>query len=85
MTVPVELTASAFREFRRLPAQVQARFRAAIDALAAQWPVTRLDVKRLHGSEAWRLRVGEHRAVFQCVGGVLVFTRFAHRSQVYQA
>lgn len=62
----------------------QARFRSAIDALAEQWPVTRLDVKRLHGSDAWRLRVGEYRAVFQPVDGMLVFTRFAHRSQVYR-
>ena len=84
MTVAVELTASAFKEFRRLPAQAQARFRAAIDALAAQWPVTRLDVKRLQRSEAWRLRIGEYHAVFQPVDGTLVFTRFAHRAQVYR-
>ena len=83
LTVAVELTKSAFREFRDLPPAIQGRFRAAIDALAEQWPVTRIDIKRLQGSEAWRLRVGQYRAVFQAAGDALVFTRFAHRSKVY--
>lgn len=84
MTSRVELTRSSEKEFLALPPAVQARFRQAIEALRQEWPVTRLDVKRLQGSSAWRLRVSAYRAVFQQEGDTLVFTRFAHRSSVYR-
>ncbi len=77
----IELTRSAERELRRLPADVRARFVEAIDALAKG---SRVDVKKLKGTRStYRLRVGEHRAIFERLAGVAVFTRFAHRSRVY--
>ncbi|HUR25655.1 MAG TPA: type II toxin-antitoxin system RelE/ParE family toxin [Candidatus Thermoplasmatota archaeon] len=86
MTFAVEFTASASKEFRQLPPDIQRRLEAAIDALAVAWPRVRpSQAKRLVGSEAWRLRVGAYRGIFQSVDGMLVFTRFGLRSTVYRA
>jgi len=83
----VELTRSAEREFGKLPADVKLRFARAIDALADD-PFRRrpgVDVRRLQGREAmWRLRVGDHRGIFAVEDARIVFTRFGHRSRVYE-
>jgi mRNA-degrading endonuclease RelE of RelBE toxin-antitoxin system len=77
----VEFTSSAAREFSKLPPAVQRRFVDAIDGLVAG---TRVDVKKLKGAKAtWRLRVGDHRGIFEREGERAVFTRFSHRSKVY--
>lgn len=79
----IELTASAERELRKLPSDVRERFVAAIDGLASSG---RDDVKKLRGTlSTYRLRVGEHRGIFEKKGDLAVFTRFAHRSSVYDA
>jgi len=80
--VRIELTASAAREFAKLPPATQSRFVEAIDALAAGG---RADVKKLKGTRStWRLRVGEYRGIFEKEADRAVFTRFAHRSKVYE-
>ena len=86
MPFEVQLTQRAAREFRALPPSVQRRFADALDALADGPLVTRpgVDVRRLHGVDAWRLRVGAYRGVFAAEPGRLVFTRFGHRSRIYE-
>lgn len=82
----VRFTRSAEKEFARLARSVQERFAAAIDALAENPTRARpgVDIKRLHGARStWRLRVGHSRGIFEVEGEAVVFTRFGHRSRVY--
>ena len=59
MSVQVRLARSAEKELLALPLSVQRRFRAAIDDLAAHWPVLTRDALRLKGrGNGWRLRAG---------------------------
>ncbi|MFA5861119.1 MAG: type II toxin-antitoxin system RelE/ParE family toxin [Candidatus Thermoplasmatota archaeon] len=77
----IELTRSAQKELMRLPGPVRRRIAEALDALA-KGDVA--DVKKLKGTRAtWRLRVGDYRGIFERNGDTCVFTRFAHRSHVY--
>lgn len=79
----IELTTSPERELRKLPPDVRERFVLAIDDLASGG---RADVKKLRGTRStYRLRVGEHRGIFEKKGDLATFTRFAHRSSVYDA
>jgi mRNA-degrading endonuclease RelE of RelBE toxin-antitoxin system len=82
----VQLTRSAEKELRRLPKQVVERFGEALDQIA-QDPVSPragIDIRKLRWTRAtWRLRWGDHRGIYEIEGKSVVFTRFAHRSKVY--
>lgn len=55
----VEITPHARRDLRRLDNPIERRVLAALAAITADPP--RGDLKRLRGSDAWRLRVGDWR------------------------
>ncbi len=75
----------AERDLSRLPREVQRRFAHALDELARDpRPRSGLDVKPLRGLKGfWRLRVGDYRGIFQLEEDVARFTRFGHRSKIY--
>ena len=85
MRFRVELTVSAEKNLFALPVDVQGRLIEHLQRLGDQWPVTRLDVKRLQGVQrTFRLRVGRYRAIFAVDGHVLVVTRIGERGNVYR-
>jgi mRNA interferase RelE/StbE len=68
----------------RLPPGVQARVAEAIDSLGC-----RLDVfahKRLQGSDAYRLRVGDYRVIydFDVLEGTIHLLFVGHRREIYK-
>ena len=76
---------SAEREFRRLPREIKQRFVKAFELLAEEptRPRPGLDIKPLRGVKGtWRLRVGDYRGN-DFEPGRIRFTRFGHRSDVY--
>ncbi len=78
---------SAEREFRRLPREIQERFAAAFESLAEEptRPRPGLDIKSLRGVKGtWRLRVGDYRGIYEVEPSKVRFTRFGHRSNVYE-
>ena len=88
MTFAVEFKKSAEKEFSRLPKAVMRRFADAIEQVSEDPVRARpgADIKRLHGAKStWRLRVGDFRGIYEVMDGRIVFTRFAHRSKVYDA
>ena len=88
MPFRVEFKKSAEKEFARLPKEAIRRFADAIDQLSADATHARpgVDIKRLHGTRStWRLRVGDYRGIYEVIDDRVVFTRFAHRSKVYDA
>ena len=87
MPAEIVFKSSAEREFRRLPREIQRRFASAFKSLAEEptRPRPRLDVKPLRGVKAtWRLRVGDYRGIYEVEPGKVRFTRFGHRSNVYE-
>jgi len=80
----IEWKPSAARAFRKLTRQVQDRIRPRGDALATN---PRPDgVKKLEGDEnAWRIRVGEFRVVYEIQDAVLIMVlRVANRREAYR-
>lgn len=84
--VRILISGSAERELARLPRDIQERFAKALDELAKDpRPRPGLDIRPLRGMKgAWRLRVGSYRATYELEEGQLRFTRFGHRSTMYQ-
>ncbi len=85
MPYRVEWKPSAARAFRKLSRQAQDRIRPRVDALANN-PRPE-DVKKLQGDDnAWRIRVGEFRILFEIHDAVLLVMvlRVAHRREVYR-
>ena len=80
----VELTTAAAREIKKLPRAARERVLDAVDDLA--------DDPRPHGSrklagrEAWRIRIGDYRVIYEITDSELLVTviRAANRREVYK-
>ncbi|WP_136041805.1 MULTISPECIES: type II toxin-antitoxin system RelE family toxin [unclassified Microbacterium] len=80
----VEFTAPAAKEIRKLDPQVRRRILAGIAALEKEPRPS--GVRKLTGFDnAWRIRIGDHRVLYEVVDDVVVVTvfRVAHRRDVY--
>lgn len=85
MTYRVELTSAAARQVRKLTRPVRDRVLTAIEALAEE-PRPR-GSRKLAGEEtAWRIRIGDHRVLYDVVDEVVTVTvvRVGHRREVYR-
>lgn len=81
----VAFSAAADRDFDALPCDVKARLRPKIEALARD--PRPAGVKKLAGSEdLWRIRVADHRIVYQIRDRLLLVLviRIGHRREVYR-
>ncbi len=70
-----------------MPRNVQRRFAAAFELLRKDPRRRRpkCDGRLLSGTaNAWRLRVGDYCGIYAIEGSKIVFTKFGHRSDVYQ-
>ncbi len=62
----------ALKALLKMPVGIGKRMRAELDAVAADPSAYRGDWKRLQGSDLWRLRVGDWRAICDVRDGELV-------------
>lgn len=60
----IEIEVEAERELRRMPRNVAKRIRSKILALAEDPFARNRHVKKLSGRDAWRLRIGDWRALY---------------------
>jgi mRNA interferase RelE/StbE len=69
-----------------MPRNVSQQFRGKIELLAAAPFVANNNVKKLVGREAFRLRVGDWRVIYEIEGGrlVILVLTVAPRGGVYQ-
>lgn len=85
MSYRIEWKPSAERSFRKLPRQAQDRISLRVNELATN---PRPDgVKKLGGEEnAWRIRVGDFRIIYEIHDGVLMIMilRVANRRESYR-
>ncbi len=81
----VEIKASAVREIKQLPKRDQRRVIKAIESLAEQ-PRPRGARKLIGAEDAYRIRVGDYRIVYQLADDVLTvfIVRVRHRKDVYR-
>ncbi|WP_314139112.1 type II toxin-antitoxin system RelE/ParE family toxin [uncultured Plantibacter sp.] len=80
----VEFTSAAAREFRKLDPPLRRRLLLAIGELEADPRPT--GVRKLDGFDnAWRIRVGDYRVLYEILDDVVLVTvfRIAHRREVY--
>ncbi len=84
--VRILISRSAEHELARLPRDIQERFARAFDELEKDpRPRPGLDVRPLRGmKDAWRLRIGSYRGIFEVAEGELRFTRFGLRKDIYR-
>jgi mRNA-degrading endonuclease RelE of RelBE toxin-antitoxin system len=61
----IDVTGRAERDLRQLTTRDQERVRQAIDGLQARPPMG--DIRKLQGTDEWRLRVGDLRVRFELV------------------
>jgi mRNA interferase RelE/StbE len=78
--VEVLFTSSATRQWLNLSADVRRRLDAKLMAFAR---TGQGDVKRLKGSSASRLRVGDWRIVFYVEGNAIIVAAVGHRREIY--
>lgn len=80
----VEFTTAAAKEIRKLDLGIRRRILTSISELEQNPRPS--GCKKLTGeSNAWRIRVGDYRVLFEVVDELLVVTvvRVAHRREVY--
>ena len=79
-----EFTAAAARQLRKLDRPVRARLIVAIEGLADD-PRPAGATKLVGEQTAWRIRVGDHRVIYDVLDEALVVTvvRAGHRREVY--
>ncbi len=83
----IEFTRSAFKEFMRLDAAVRERIAELLEWLAAHPRSSVLDIRKLGAPvPVFRLRVRDHRVVYELMGDRLVIfvVRVQYRSRVYR-
>ncbi len=84
MRYQVILPKSVQRELNRLSEEIKNRILARLSALEANPRPT--DVKKLKGRDAWRIRVGDYRVIYEIHDRVLqiIVITIGHRREVYR-
>jgi len=84
MPYTIDFVPSAARELAKLAAKERQRIAVKIDALASQPRPP--GAEKLAGIDAWRVRVGDYRIVYELRDRVLVILVLAvgHRREIYK-
>ena len=85
MAYQVELRPAALRDLKRLSLEIQRRIRPAVDRLATNPRPPGVE-KLAAQVNRYRIRVGDHRIVYEIRDAVLLIMvfRIAHRREVYR-
>ncbi len=83
MNFDVFISKPALQELKKLPRSVARRIFAKIVEMEAH--LDQLDVKRLAGQRAFRLRVGDYRVIFDLdtSNATINVLKVAHRKDIY--
>ena len=84
MSYEVILPKSVQKELDRLPTEINNRVLERLAALEAHPRPG--DVKKLKGRSAWRIRIGDYRAIYEINGQSrqIIVVTVAHRREVYR-
>ena len=84
MRFQVILPKSVQKELNRLPDDIANRILASLEGLETNPRPP--DVKKLKGRDAWRIRVGDYRVIFEIHDRVLqiIVINVGHRREIYR-
>jgi len=84
MTYSVSILRSAEKSLADLPPVIQDRLIAAIRRLVARPRPP--GVKKLAGREAWRIRVGDYRVIYEIADAdlTILVVEIGHRREIYR-
>ena len=84
MKYQVILPKSVQKELNRLPDEIEDRILARLADLEANPRPT--DVRKLKGRDAWRIRVGDYRVIYEIHDQVLqiIVVTIGHRREIYR-
>ncbi len=82
----IEYSVAAIKDMRRIPATVVDSIHARLELIAADPYAYHPEVTRLQGVDAYRLRVGEWRAIYQLQDDRLILwvVKVGPRGDVYR-
>ena len=82
----IDYSRAAVKALKAMPRNLSLQVRGKIELLAADFFAANNNVKKLVGREAYRLRVGDWRVIYEIEGGRLVIRvlTVAPRGGVYQ-
>ncbi|MEH2213409.1 type II toxin-antitoxin system RelE family toxin [Nostoc sp.] len=85
MSYKVEILRSALKQLKKIPSELQERIQIKIDDLATEPRPN--GVKKLKGKEnAYRIRIGEYRVIYDIFDDLLVVNvvEVGHRKNIYK-
>ncbi|MEH1816051.1 MAG: type II toxin-antitoxin system RelE/ParE family toxin [Nostoc sp.] len=85
MSYKVEILRSALKQLKKIPSELQERIQIKIDDLATEPRPN--GVKKLKGKEnAYRIRVGDYRVIYDIFDDILVVNvvEVGHRKNIYK-
>jgi len=84
LTYTIEIKASATKQIRKLPQDLQEQIASTINDLATDPRPN--GVKKLKNFDSYRVRVGDYRIIYQIQDNVLliIVVRVGHRKDVYK-
>ncbi|QOQ39758.1 type II toxin-antitoxin system RelE family toxin [Trueperella pecoris] len=86
MSYRVELTTAAARQIKKLPHEARGRILDALEKLADD-PRPRGAKKLVGEQNAWRIRLGDYRIIYDIFDDILTATivRAGHRREIYRS
>jgi len=78
----IEWKESAIREIEKLDRSITSRIYKKVDELKSD--IYSMDIKRLRGSDDFRLRVGDYRIIFSLINNKLTILKIGHRKKIYK-
>lgn len=81
MSYQISYEKKALHELEKLESSIHRRIVAAIEELAED-PDSK-DIKKLKGSDYYRLRVGDYRVIFIFEGNLIKVLMVRHRQNIY--
>lgn len=85
MTIKVSIRKDIANKVDRFPSDLKKRIKDVLKELERDWPMTRLDIKKLKGyNNHYRIRVGIYRILFFRKAGEVCVYDVSMRSDVYK-
>ena len=81
MTYKIDWKENAIKDLKKLEASISNRIYKKVDELIEN-PLSK-DIKKIKGMNAFRLRVGDYRIIFEIEKDIICVLKVGHRKNIY--
>ena len=81
---PINYSRTALKALRAIPVKMAARIIEKVEQYAADPASQSNNLKKLHGRDGYRLRVGNYRVIFDETGSVIEVLDIGIRGNIYE-